>query len=440
MSIALKVEGLSKMYRLGVTGAGTLAEDIRLLWKKMMGKDNLFALAEENDRTKKSSSSYVWALRNVSFEIEQGDVLGVIGKNGAGKSTLLKILSRVTTPTTGSLKAKGRIASLLEVGTGFHPELTGRDNIYLNGAILGMTRAEITRKFDEIVDFSGVERYIDTPVKRYSSGMYVRLAFAVAAHLDPEILIVDEVLAVGDVEFQKKCLGKMNDVSKKEGRTVLFVSHNMGAVQELCNKAMLMQHGSIKEFGHTPKVITSYLNSFRQQETSYDLREHSHREGNKKIQFTGYKILNELNEPVDSLLAGQSGKVVLEFQINEPDNINTLHFSVRVSDDMDKNIFHMSNSVANGIEFKIDKSVHRGKAICDFENLPLQPGIYYLHFFVSDLREVFDHVHYAGKLEIESGNFFGTGKLPPTGIVLVKNKWSLNTTLQNESTDITGCF
>jgi lipopolysaccharide transport system ATP-binding protein len=426
MSIALKVEDVSKMYRLGVTGAGTLAEDLQRFWKGLLGKDDLFSKAEENDRSVKGHSSHVWALRNISFEIEKGDVLGVIGKNGAGKSTLLKILSRVTTPSTGTLKAKGRIASLLEVGTGFHPELTGKDNIYLNGAILGMTHAEIKRKFDEIVDFSGVERYIDTPVKRYSSGMYVRLAFAVAAHLEPEILIVDEVLAVGDVEFQKKCLGKMNDVSKKEGRTVLFVSHNMGAVQELCNKAMLMQHGTVKEFGETPKVITSYLNSFRNQETSYDLREHLNREGNKKMLITGFEFQNENNERIDSFLAGQSGKIVLEFQVNEPDNINTLHFSIRVSDDMDKNVFHMSNSVANGIEFKIDNTLKKGKVECNFENLPLQPGIYYMHFFVSDLRNVFDHVHYAGKLEVESGNFFGTGKLPPTGTILVKNKWVLN--------------
>ncbi|MCS6819328.1 MAG: ABC transporter ATP-binding protein [Chitinophagales bacterium] len=425
--IALKVEGISKMYRLGVTGADTLAEDLQIMWKRLLGKGDILSKIDENDRSVKGTSSYVWALREISFEILKGDVLGVVGKNGAGKSTLLKILSRVTTPTTGKVRAKGRIASLLEVGTGFHPELTGRDNIYLNGAILGMTRAEIKSKFDEIVEFSGVERYIDTPVKRYSSGMYVRLAFAVAAHLEPEILIVDEVLAVGDAEFQKKCLGKMNEVSKKQGRTVLFVSHNMGAVQELCNKAMLLQNGRMTEFAETNKVITSYLNSFRNQQTNYDLREHQNREGNKKIWFTGYELLNERNERVDSFLCGQSGKIVLHFEVNIPDNINTLHFSIRVSDDMDKNIFHMSNSVANGLEFKIDDKTMRGKAICTFENLPVQPGLYYLHFFVSDLRTVFDHVHYAGKLEVESGNFFGTGKLPPTGILLVKNHWNLKT-------------
>jgi lipopolysaccharide transport system ATP-binding protein len=428
MSVVLKAEGISKLYRLGLTGASTVAEDVRNLWSSVVRRKNPLAnVGEVNDRTVKGESAYVWALRDVGFEVEQGDVLGVIGKNGAGKSTLLKILSRVTTPTSGSLKIKGRVASLLEVGTGFHPELTGRDNIYLNGAILGMQRAEIARKFDEIVEFSGVERYIDTPVKRYSSGMYVRLAFAVAAHLEPEILIVDEVLAVGDMEFQKKCLGKMNDASKKEGRTVLFVSHNMGAVQELCNKSMLMQHGSVAEFGPTSKVITSYLNSFRNRETDNDLTAHTDREGNKTVEFTSYHFQNENREEIENFLAGQSGSILLKFKVNTPSKINTLHFSVRITDDMDKTIFHMSNSVANGVEFKIDETVQSGEVLCSFEKLPLQPGLYYLHFFVSDLRNVFDHVHYAARLEVESGNFFGTGKLPPSGTFLVSNNWQLAT-------------
>src|SRR5690606_32106039 len=234
MSTVLKVENLSKQYRLGKVGTGTVSHDLNRWWAKVRGKEDPFLkVGDINDRSTKGESEYVWALRDISFEVEQGQAIGIIGRNGAGKSTLLKLLSRVTKPTTGTIHYKGRIASLLEVGTGFHPEMTGRENIYLNGAILGMTRKEITRKFDEIVDFAGVERYIDTPVKRYSSGMYVRLAFAVAAHLESEILIVDEVLAVGDAEFQKKCLGKMSDVTKGEGRTVLFVSHNMAMVQKL---------------------------------------------------------------------------------------------------------------------------------------------------------------------------------------------------------------
>ena len=227
MSTVIKVESLSKQYRLGQVGTGALSHDINRAWHRLRGKEDPYLrIGETNDRSTTGGSDYVWALKDINFEVHQGEVLGIIGRNGAGKSTLLKILSRTTAPTTGSIKVKGRIASLLEVGTGFHPELSGRDNIFLNGAILGMTRQEIKSKFDEIVDFAGVERYIDTPVKRYSSGMYVRLAFAVAAHLEPEILVVDEVLALGDAEFQKKALGKMKDVSENEGRTVLFVSHN----------------------------------------------------------------------------------------------------------------------------------------------------------------------------------------------------------------------
>ena len=230
--IALKSEHISKMYRLGLVSTKTLSHDLNRWYHRIRGKEDPYLkIGEANDRSSKGSSEYVWALKDIDFEIEKGDSVGIIGRNGAGKSTLLKILSRVTQPTTGSLKVKGRIASLLEVGTGFHPELTGRENIYLNGAILGMRKKEITSKLDQIIDFSGVERYLDTPVKRYSSGMYVRLAFAVAAHLESEILIVDEVLAVGDAEFQKKCLGKMGEVSKGEGRTVLFVSHNLSAVE-----------------------------------------------------------------------------------------------------------------------------------------------------------------------------------------------------------------
>ena len=257
--LALKAENISKQYRLGQVGTGTLSHDLNRFWHEIRGKENPYLkIGETNDRTAKADSEYVWSLRDINFEIEQGGAVGIIGKNGAGKSTLLKLLSKVTKPTTGKIYTNGRIASLLEVGTGFHPEMTGRENIYLIGAILGMTRREIKSKFDEIVDFSGVERYIDTPVKRYSSGMYVRLAFAVAAHLESEILIVDEVLAVGDAEFQKKCLGKMGNISKGEGRTVLFVSHNMAAVKELTKSALLLSNGNLIEVGDTEQIITSY--------------------------------------------------------------------------------------------------------------------------------------------------------------------------------------
>lgn len=258
----IKVEGLGKQYRLGQVGTGTISHDLNRWWHRVRGKEDPYLkVGDVNDRSVKGGN-LVWALKDIDFDVKQGEVLGIIGKNGAGKSTLLKILSRVTGPTVGDIKVKGRIASLLEVGTGFHPDLTGRENIFLNGAILGMTKAEIRKKFDEIVDFSGVERYIDTPVKRYSSGMYVRLAFAVAAHLDPEILIIDEVLAVGDAEFQKKCLGKMKDVSG-QGRTVLFVSHNLEAVSNLCTTGLVLANGTIQTAGGIDTCIKSYMISSR---------------------------------------------------------------------------------------------------------------------------------------------------------------------------------
>ncbi len=259
--IAIKFENISKQYHLGKIGTGTLSNDLNRWWTMNIRRkeDPYLKIGQVNDRASKADGDYVWALKDINFEVKQGEVLGIIGKNGAGKSTLLKILSRVTSPTTGRITAQGRIASLLEVGTGFHPEMTGRENIYMNGAIMGMSKAEITRKFDEIVDFSGIEKYIDTPVKRYSSGMTVRLGFAIAAHLEPEILVVDEVLAVGDAEFQKKAIGKMQYVSKGEGRTVLFVSHNMGALVNLCEKTLLIENGGIKQIGNTADVIHSYI-------------------------------------------------------------------------------------------------------------------------------------------------------------------------------------
>ncbi|GGF08376.1 lipopolysaccharide transport system ATP-binding protein [Chishuiella changwenlii] len=317
-NIILDVENVSKQYRLGEVGTGTLQHDLKRWWANVRGKDDPYLkIGETNDRTQKGDSDYVWALKDIDFKIEQGEAVGIIGRNGAGKSTLLKLLSRVTKPTTGSIKYKGRIASLLEVGTGFHPEMTGRENIYLNGAILGMTRKEITRKFDEIVAFAGVERYIDTPVKRYSSGMYVRLAFAVAAHLESEILIVDEVLAVGDAEFQKKCLGKMNDVTKGEGRTILFVSHNMTAVKELCNTGILMKNGTISYQGDMLDTILEYQKDY-ELSTSYIAQNLENAVGNENIKITEFSV-----KPIQGdLIDINSGiRVKLEFYNNLP-NIN----------------------------------------------------------------------------------------------------------------------
>ncbi|MET0572216.1 MAG: polysaccharide ABC transporter ATP-binding protein [Pedobacter agri] len=301
MSIAIKVENLSKAYQLGQIGTGTISRDLERWYARMRGKEDPFLrIGESNDQYTKSESDVVWSLKDINFEIEQGDAVGIIGRNGAGKSTLLKILSKVTVPTTGKISGKGRIASLLEVGTGFHPELSGRENIFLNGAILGMRKKEIQRKLEEIVDFAGIERYLDTPVKRYSSGMYVRLAFAVAAHLESEILIVDEVLAVGDAEFQKKCLGKMGEVSKGEGRTVLFVSHNMGAVKQLCSSAIVLNHGATIFQGDVDSGLNTYLSNRTQNKTGiYE---------NTALISDGFREVRLLNA---------SGLVQTSFNVNE---------------------------------------------------------------------------------------------------------------------------
>ena len=302
MSDVIKVENLSKAYQLGSIGTGTISRDLERFWAKMRGKDDPFLkIGEENDRTKKGKSDIVWSLKDMSFDVKQGDAVGIIGRNGAGKSTLLKILSRVTAPTTGSIKVKGRVASLLEVGTGFHPELTGRENIFLNGAILGMRKSEIREKFDEMVDFAGVERYIDTPVKKYSSGMYVRLAFAVAAYLESEILIVDEVLAVGDAEFQKKCLGKMSDISQGQGRTVLFVSHNMDSIRKLCSSCIYLKNGSLSLQSSTQQAISSYLSDSDEQSNKRHVVEDINQYV-KLINFQLSKNTFQVNDDIDFLI------------------------------------------------------------------------------------------------------------------------------------------
>lgn len=334
MAKAIVVENVSKQYRLGQIGTGSLAHDMNRWWHAVRGKEDPYLkIGEANDRATKGSSEYVWSLRDINFSIEQGDSVGIIGRNGAGKSTLLKILSRVTAPTTGSVKVKGRIASLLEVGTGFHPDLSGRDNIFLNGAILGMRKAEIARKFDEIVDFAGVERYIDTPVKRYSSGMYVRLAFAVAAHLESEILIVDEVLAVGDAEFQKKCLGKMGEVSKREGRTVLFVSHNMGAVSQLCSNSILLKNGQVLTFGKTKNVLQEYLHSNDDAQSSYQATESEA----LLLGIISIRILNSSNEECSSFSSDQD--IVVDLTLKNTTLEKGVVCSLGLRDFQDRKIF-----------------------------------------------------------------------------------------------------
>ena len=324
MSTAIEFENISKQYRLGLVSTGTLSHDLNRFWqtKVLRREDPYLKVGETNDRAHKGSSEYVWALKDINFKVEQGDVVGIIGRNGAGKSTLLKLLSRVTAPTTGIIRAKGRIASLLEVGTGFHPEMTGRENIYMNGAIMGMTRAEITRKLDEIVDFSGCERYLDTPVKRYSSGMTVRLGFAIAAHLEPEILVVDEVLAVGDAEFQKKAIGKMQDVSRGEGRTVLFVSHNMGAVRNLCKRGIVLNQGHVEFDGGVEDAVNFYTQkTCLNKATKIKVSAHQKDIRSTDVQIDSIEFskgINSfaMNEPIDFTFFVHANKTTKKCRIN----------------------------------------------------------------------------------------------------------------------------
>ncbi len=376
MGLAIKIENLSKAYRLGEIGTGTISRDLERWFAKVRGKEDPFLrIGEENDRTAKGTSHVVWSLKDINFEIQQGEAVGIIGRNGAGKSTLLKLLSRVTAPTSGLIKVKGRIASLLEVGTGFHPELTGRENIFLNGAILGMRKKEIERKFDEIVDFAGVERYIDTPVKRYSTGMYVRLAFAVAAYLESEILIVDEVLAVGDAEFQKKCLGRMKDVSTNDGRTVLFVSHNMGAVNQLCNNAILLINGRLDFEGNAAEVVSRYLASGTVNQSRYTGRDTS----SKVIWFKSI-ISTDLNGHVKSDFLHDED-IFFQFEIGyniEKDKHDYSIFLMILSEDKSRVFAAESNIICeNRITLKIEKNflVRGNYSIHTFINKPRTESI-----------------------------------------------------------------
>lgn len=318
MATAIEFNNISKQYRLGLVSTRTLSNDLKRWWTTdiLHKEDPFLKIGETNDRTSKGESEYVWALRDIDFKVEQGDVVGIIGKNGAGKSTLLKILSRVTGPTTGTIRARGRIGSLLEVGTGFHPEMTGRENIYLNGAILGMSRHEINRKLDEIIDFSGCERYIDTPVKRYSSGMTVRLGFAVAAHLDPEILVVDEVLAVGDAEFQKKAIGKMQDVSRGEGRTVLFVSHNMSAVKKLCKTGVVLKNGTIDYIGNVNNAIDRYIVN-QEERSRINIADIQERQGDGKARFADIQFVDAKGSIRDTFEVGEDLTIRIEIHPSE---------------------------------------------------------------------------------------------------------------------------
>ena len=348
MATCIKVENLSKIYRLGEIGTGTISRDLERWFAKVRGKEDPFLkIGQTNDRSKKGNSDVVFSLQDINFEVEQGDAVGIIGRNGAGKSTLLKILSRVTSPTAGKIKIKGRVASLLEVGTGFHPELSGRENIFLNGAILGMRKKEIQHKLDEIIDFSGVELYIDTPVKRYSSGMYVRLAFAVAAHLESEILVVDEVLAVGDAEFQRKCLGKMGEVSKGDGRTVLFVSHNMAAVQSLCNKGIVLQHGKKLFDGTATNAISIYQKSIHTIDVVSSKWTKENAPGDHRA-----KLLSAEAIPTQGDFINFGSGVTLKFLVHSNIENSLLDISFNLKNQDEVLMFHHGNYLAQSNQLK----------------------------------------------------------------------------------------
>lgn len=372
--IAIKFENISKQYHLGTIGTGTLSHDLNRWWQiHIRGREDPYLkIGETNDRSSRGNSKYVWALRDINLEVTQGEVLGIIGKNGAGKSTLLKILSRVTSPTTGVIKARGRIASLLEVGTGFHPEMTGRENIFMNGAVMGMTKAEIRRKFDEIVDFAGVERYIDTPVKRYSSGMIVRLGFAIAAHLDPEILVVDEVLAVGDAEFQKKAVGKMQDVSRERGRTVLFVSHNLQALSALTSKSILIQDGLKIDEGRTDLMISYYMS---QNKTNVKYL------SDNKNEFQPHLRRVEVFTSRNSNVHEHRKMLKIEFEIFTPFPISSAALSYQIINSNGQAVLHMLN-LSDEISFCRQKGIY--KLISILPDCRLYPDTYCLNVHFAD--------------------------------------------------------
>lgn len=421
--IILKAENISKQYRLGLVGTGTLSHDLNRWWHKIRGKEDPYLkVGDTNDRATKGTSDYVWALRDINFEVERGEVLGIVGKNGAGKSTLLKILSKVTAPTTGSIKSRGRIASLLEVGTGFNGEMTGRENIFLNGAILGMTKKEIASKLDEIIDFSGCERYIDTPVKRYSSGMTVRLAFAVAAFLEPEILVVDEVLAVGDAEFQKKAIGKMQDISKGEGRTVLFVSHNMAAVQSLCTKGIVLENGKVVFEGGIEESIDFYskisLKEF--------MLESVHKCHRKKIEFDNFNVTNNNVQILQCQTIELGDRLAIELNFKSLDTIVDLSIAMDFLNSNHELIAHVTNE-DDGLLFE---KLHEGQQInlvINTNRLLFVPGFYTINLWIGTGQvDTLYTIKNLASFQLEQSNFTKRTKpIPKHSKVFLPTEWKL---------------
>ena len=424
--IAIEFNNVSKQYRLGLVSTGTLAHDLNRFWqtKILRREDPYLKIGETNDRTSKGSSEYVWALRDIDFKVEQGDVVGIIGRNGAGKSTLLKLLSRVTSPTTGTIRARGRIASLLEVGTGFHPEMTGRENIYMNGSIMGMRKAEIDKKLDEIVDFSGCERYIDTPVKRYSSGMKVRLGFAIAAHLEPDILVVDEVLAVGDAEFQKKAIGKMQDVAHGSGRTVLFVSHNMRAVRNLCRSSIVLDNGQVIYKGDVEGGIAYYTQSDSTSQTSTSLVDKQrYLKSGSNFQFINIRLLDEHGNEAEPR-CGFPMKIELTYSVKEPIARGGISAGFY---DMTGSPITSFNAWLTKEPFSFSRGIHR--SVLTIPKLPLTSGQYSITLWGGAIDGEIDSIKDAMRFTVADDDFYGTGRMVSSSlngkVVLLEHTWDI---------------
>lgn len=408
------VENLSKKYLIGENIHGHGARTFRDIFD-----DKLKRILSRKERQHKKEATTIWALKEVSFEVGEGEVVGIIGRNGAGKSTLLKILSRITEPTVGRVILRGRVASLLEVGTGFSQELTGRENIYLNGSILGMRKTEIDKRFDEIVQFAEIEKFLDTPVKRYSSGMYVRLAFAVAAHLEPEVLLVDEVLAVGDAQFQKKCLGKMEEAAQG-GKTVVFVSHNMVAIEGLCSKGILLEKGRIERIGETIDITRYYIDNLFLASPRVDLSTRTDRTGDGRVRLTSVVLRGERNNIVDHVPAGS--KCALEFSYVCEKGLNDIQLAFTVSDHHAQNTFRPSSQDTG---FSVKSAPTKGKLICRIPRLPLVPGNYRVTTLVTSNGIWADYVQGAYILTVEGGDFYGTGRVSLHSPVLLDHEWAI---------------
>jgi len=414
----LEVNQVSKLYRLGLVGTGTLKDDIQRTWAKFRGKEDPFLkIGETNIRSQEGGSDYVWALKDITFNVPRGQVVGIIGKNGAGKSTLLKILSQITLPTQGHIRSYGRVAALLEVGTGFHPELTGKENIFLNGAIMGMTKSEIRSKLDQIVDFSGTKRYIDTPVKRYSSGMRVRLGFAVAAHLEPEILIVDEVLAVGDAEFQKKAIGKMQDVSAQNGRTVLFVSHNMAAVKSLCDKVIILEDGKITFHGDTDEGILKYLkgesNVFNLKFLNKSIKEN--------LSITEIGVRQSGKQPTDPIYIEQNFEVFLKLSIKKPLTYNC-HIALHIKDENGNFLFETGSKPFNYTQDDIFE------LLCQFPKNLFNTGTFWIDLYIIEngKKPILSELDVLNFILLEEARELGTWYGKSKGSLRPKLKWNIH--------------